>query len=239
MATSQENISKLLSTLSHPLRREILLYIGKNGEQSFTDLMKQMNVNTGKMSFHMRQLGMLLEQNPSGKYRLSKLGEKGLSLIGELEEWAFQGELEPKETIFSIASFAQRSIAFFIDLAIIFIVFIIPTIITDVFLNRFTNGISLDFNIFLFLGLFWIYLTFLEGFAGQSLGKLVMGLRVVRVDGKKMFYDNAAVRNIGKCFLLPLDLLAGNRLKDKRFVRYFDKFSGTMVIDVHRRQPNS
>jgi uncharacterized RDD family membrane protein YckC len=78
----------------------------------------------------------------------------------------------------------------------------------------------------------WIYFTLLEGFAGQSLGKRIIGLAVVRVDGKKLFYDHAAVRNFGKVFLLPFDLLIGLRLKDERFIRYFDKFAGTTVIDL-------
>jgi hypothetical protein len=62
-----------------------------------------------------------------------------------------------------------------------------------------------------------------------------MKLLVVRVDGKRMYYDHAAVRNFGKIFvILPFDLLAGRRLKDKRFIRYFDKFAGTVVIDLFR-----
>ncbi len=91
----------------------------------------------------------------------------------------------------------------------------------------------LDINLIFFsLIIFWIYFTLLEGFAGQSLGKRVIGLRVVRVDGKKLFYDYAAVRNFGKVFLLPFDLLIGLRLKDERYIRYFDKFAGTTVISL-------
>jgi uncharacterized RDD family membrane protein YckC len=239
MAAAQENISKLLSILSHPLRREILIYIGENGEQSFTDLMNALNVDTGKMSFHMRSLRELLEQNSSGKYQLSKVGEKALRIVGELEEWYFTGELEPKETVFSVATFTNRSIAFFLDLSITFIVFMLPTIVTDLFLARIENGIRLEFNIFLFLALLWMYLTLLEGFSGQTLGKLAMRLKVVRVDDKPIFYDNAAIRNLGECFLLPLDLLAGYQLKSKRFLRYFDKLAGTMVIDLRIRRKNS
>jgi uncharacterized RDD family membrane protein YckC len=73
----------------------------------------------------------------------------------------------------------------------------------------------------------------LEGFAGQSLGKRIIGLSVVRIDGKRLSYDHAGVRNIGKIFMfLPFDLLFGHRLKDKRFLRYLDKFAGTTVIDI-------
>ncbi len=60
-----------------------------------------------------------------------------------------------------------------------------------------------------------------------------MGLKVVRTDGKKMSYDHAAVRNFGKVLpLLPFDLLIGWRIKNNAFMRYFDKFAGTTVIDL-------
>jgi uncharacterized RDD family membrane protein YckC len=61
----------------------------------------------------------------------------------------------------------------------------------------------------------------------------VVGLKVVRTDGKKMSYDHAAVRNFGKLLpLLPFDLLFGWRIKNQAFMRYFDKFAGTTVIDL-------
>ena len=56
--------------------------------------------------------------------------------------------------------------------------------------------------LFITIGLLWLYSTLLEGFNGQSLGKRIMGLKVVRTDGKKMSYDHAAVSNFGK--ILPL-----------------------------------
>ncbi|MGB9759521.1 MAG: RDD family protein [Thermoproteota archaeon] len=84
-----------------------------------------------------------------------------------------------------------------------------------------------------FLVLFWFYLTLLEGFSGQSLGKVFMQIKVVRVDGKKLTYDRVAIRNFGKVFLLPVDLLLAHYfLKEKMYLRYFDKFAGTTVIEA-------
>ena len=57
-------------------------------------------------------------------------------------------------------------------------------------------------------------------------------MKVVRTDGKKLSYDHAAVRNFGKAFLLPFDLIVGLRMKNEKFIRYFDKFAGTTVIDI-------
>jgi DNA-binding transcriptional ArsR family regulator len=75
MAINQENVSKILSILSHTLRREILLNLSEKGECSFTDLMNALNVDTGKLSFHIRSLSVFLEQTPTGKCKLSKAGE--------------------------------------------------------------------------------------------------------------------------------------------------------------------
>lgn len=105
---------------------------------------------------------------------------------------------------------------------------------TNVFSLISGGAFRLDINVILLVLVFWVYSTLLEGFAGQSLGKKLTGLVVVRIDGKKMFYDHAAVRNFGKIFvILPFDLLAGKRTRDRRFIRYFDKFAGTIVIDLH------
>ena len=54
MAVEQESVSKILSMLSHPLRREILLNLNGKGEPSFTDLLNLLEVDTGKLSFHLR-----------------------------------------------------------------------------------------------------------------------------------------------------------------------------------------
>jgi uncharacterized RDD family membrane protein YckC/DNA-binding transcriptional ArsR family regulator len=231
MAVNQENVSRILVVLSHPLRREILSNLSEKNECSFTDLMNALKVDTGKLSFHIRNLGGFLEQTPTGKYKLSKAGENAIRLIRDLEALAIEAEVTRKTSVLPIATFKKRAKAFLIDFAIAFTVFLA---LPNTF-SLFAKGVAalLDLNVILFsLVLFWIYFTLLEGFAGQSLGKRIVGLTVVRIDGKKLFYDAAAVRNFGKIFLLPFDLLFGLRLKDERYLRYFDKFAGTTVLDL-------
>jgi len=237
MAVDQENVSRILSVLSHPLRREILQYLSEKEEGSFTDLMNALNIDTGKLSFHIRNLAAFLEQTPTGKYKLSKTGENAIVLIKDLEAWAIETELAKKTSTLPLASFKKRAYAYMIDFALAFTLFLaLPTAISYL-AGRF---FSLDISLILFLILFWAYMTLLEGFAGQSLGKRVVGLKVVRTDGKSLFYDHVAVRNFGKfLFLLPFDLIIGHRLKDKRYMRYFDKFSGTTVIDIRPPSPPS
>lgn len=232
MAINEENVSRILVVLSHPLRREILLILSEKGECSFTDLMNALKVDTGKLSFHIRSLSGFLEQTSTGKYKLAKAGENAIRLIRDLKVWTVEVDATKKSSLIPIATFKKRVFAFLIDFAIAFAIFLaLPNVFS--LLTRPTS--ILDLNVILFsLVLFWVYFTLLEGFAGQSLGKRVIGLMVVRVDGKKLFYDHAAVRNFSKgfFFLLPFDLLVGHRLKDERFIRYFDKFTGTTVRDL-------
>jgi uncharacterized RDD family membrane protein YckC len=163
------------------------------------------------------------------------LGENAVRLLRDLELWAEDIGTTNKGLSFPVATFEKRSLAFLIDFAMTLTFFMVITVLSNL-LFSFNLGDLLRLNpndIIVFLLLFWVYLTLLEGFAGQSLGKRALGLRVVRTDRKKLFYDTVAVRNFGKVFLLPIDLIMGYRLNDSKFIRYFDKFAGTTVIDLH------
>ncbi len=240
MAVDQENVSKILSVLSHPLRREILLDLSNNGESSFTDLLNLLKVDTGKLSFHLRSLAPFIEQTSNGKYKLSRAGESAVRVIHDVEGWAEVADVQGKASQLPLASFKKRALAFLIDfaliLAITMAIIFLPQVLSFSVANFLGGGASAV--IFITVGLLWLYSTLLEGFNGQSLGKRAMGLKVVRTDGKKMSYDHAAVRNFGKVLpLLPFDLFVGWRIKNCNFMRYFDKFAGTTVIDLRSTFP--
>jgi uncharacterized RDD family membrane protein YckC/DNA-binding HxlR family transcriptional regulator len=235
MAVDQENISKILSILSHPLRREILLNLSEKGESSFTDLMNLLKVDTGKLSFHLRSLEIFIEQTPTGKYKLSRAGESAVRVIHDVEGWAEVADVQRKESQLPLASLKNRITAYVIDfaliLAITMAIIFTPQVISissATFFAALTSTV-----LFITVGLLWLYSTLLEGFNSQTIGKRILGLKVVRTDGKKMSYDHAAVRNFGKILpLLPFDLIIGWRLKNPSFMRYFDKFAGTTVINL-------
>jgi uncharacterized RDD family membrane protein YckC len=235
MAVDQGNVSKILSVLSHPLRREILLDLSDNGESSFTDLLNLLKVDTGKLSFHLRSLSPFIEQTSSGKYKLSRAGESAVRVIHDVEGWAEVADVEGKASSLPLASFKNRAFAFLIDFALIFAITAAITFLPQV-LSLTDSNFMIDRVItllYITVGLLWLYSTLLEGFNGQSIGKRIIGLKVVRTDGKKMSYDHAAVRNFGKVLpLLPFDLIYGWRIKNSAFMRYFDKFAGTTVIDL-------
>jgi uncharacterized RDD family membrane protein YckC len=240
MAVDQQNVSKVLSVLSHLLRREILLNLSEKDESSFTDLLNLLKVDTGKLSFHLRSLSPFIEQTPNGKYKLSRAGESAIRIIHDVEGWAEAADMQGKASQLPLASFKKRSLAFLVDLAMITAITLAITLAPQLLSFSLADFFNTDINTILLVtvGLLWLYSTLLEGFNGQSLGKRIMGLKVVRTDGKKISYDHVAVRNFGKVLpLLPFDLAVGWRLKNCTFLRYFDKFAGTTVIDLRFHFP--
>ena len=230
MAVSEESVSKILSVLSHPLRRQILLYLNEKTECTFTDLATEFNVDTGRLSFHLRSLDAFIEQTPTGKYKLSVAGKNAVILIKEVGSWSLQAEKPTRSFLQSLSSWQWRVGAYLIDFSIAFILFLaLPYLFYQFSFEQLLLRGYLIFSLILF----WVYSTLLEGFSGQTIGKLVMHIKVVQIDGENISYDQAAVRSFGKVFLLPIDLAIGWRLKDKRYLRYFDKFTGTTVIDLN------
>ena len=233
MVVDQDNVSKIISVLSHPLRREILLILSNRGTCTFTDLLNVLKVDTGKLSFHLRTLSAFIEQTPTGKYKLSKTGENAVRVIIDVESWAEVADVNRKTTQLPLASFAKRTLAFLIDFSIMLVITILFTFpqVTSIVAGEVFSP-ELSTVTFITLVLLWGYSTLLEGFSGQSLGKHLTGLKAVRTDGKKLSYDHAAIRNFGKAFLLPFDIIVGLKLKNQEFKRYFDKFAGTTVINL-------
>ena len=231
MATDQENVSRILSVLSNTIRREILLILHEKGATSFTELMTLLSIDTGKLSFHIRSLAPFVEQTSSGKYKLSHAGVDAVRVIKDVESFSELSALSPKTSSLPLSSLKKRAAAFLIDFGIMFAVatlFLLPTF----FAVLEADWWIISFNLLLFsLFFIWIYSTILEGFKGQTLGKRLIRLHTIRIDGKKLDYEHAAIRNIGKV-LLPFDLYFGLALNDIRYLRYFDKFAGTTVIDL-------
>jgi len=224
----EDSVTKILSVLSHPIRRDILNLLSEKGECTFTDLLNALEIDTGKLSFHLRTLQAFTEQTKAGKYRLNRTGESAVRVIRDVESWAEVADVQRKAEQLLLASFRRRAYSFLIDLALMLAItslFALPEIFIPL------QNVDLTTLAFIPILMLWGYSTLLEGFNGQTIGKRIIGLKVVRTDGKKLSYDHAAIRNFGKAFLLPFDLLVGLQ-HEKVFLRYFDKFAGTTVIDL-------
>jgi uncharacterized RDD family membrane protein YckC len=78
----------------------------------------------------------------------------------------------------------------------------------------------------------------MEGYQGQSIGKMIMNLKVVNRDGTKINYATAALESLGKAFLLPLDCLIGWLAMPGTKLRVFNRISNTIVIKSDYKEPH-
>ena len=87
---------------------------------------------------------------------------------------------------------------------------------------------------------FFLYWTVMEGWdgRGQSIGKMVMNLKVANRDGSKISYKSAAIESFGKAFLLPFDCLIGWLGMPGTKLRVFNRISNTIVIRTDYREPS-
>jgi uncharacterized RDD family membrane protein YckC len=79
----------------------------------------------------------------------------------------------------------------------------------------------------------FIYWTALEGYRGQSLGKMLLNIVVVGPAGEKIGFQDSALESFGKAFLLPLDCLAGWIVYKGSVQRAFNRFSDTIVAEAN------
>lgn len=78
----------------------------------------------------------------------------------------------------------------------------------------------------------FVYWTLLEGYRGQSLGKMVLDLAAVGQFGERIGFKDAAIESFGKAFLLPLDCLVGWAALPGTGQRLFNRFSDTIVASL-------
>ena len=133
----------------------------------------------------------------------------------------------------------QRLIAYVIDAIIVFLVLLILVAITVVpFLvlsgpSVFGTILGSVFT-FLFGMIPFLYFVAFEVLAGASIGKRVMGLKVVASGGRAPNAVEALVRNVSKLYwlLLLLDVIVGLAVSKTYTQKYTDKLMDTSVVDA-------
>jgi uncharacterized RDD family membrane protein YckC len=76
----------------------------------------------------------------------------------------------------------------------------------------------------------FLYWLLMDGFYGQSFGKMVMRIKVVRANGGRINMSQSALESLGKAFILPIDAIVGWILYPSRRQRLFNHLSETVVI---------
>ena len=136
-----------------------------------------------------------------------------------------------------LAFWGERFVAWLIDVAIIAVIVWILGLFTAFVAQSFTwwsgwPGWIPFFNFNVGGVIYFLYWMFMDGAYGQSFGKMIMRIKVTRLDGSPVGMANAALESVGKAFLLPLDCLLGWILYPGRRQRIFNYLSETIVIKV-------
>lgn len=128
-----------------------------------------------------------------------------------------------------LATFGSRFVAWLIDLVIVGVL---------VFLLNLPGIVVFRGIPFATIGsrevIMLLYWTVMEGYAGQSIGKMVTRIKVAKTDGSQPSYWEAAVESVGKAFLLPVDVLVGWLIPAARAKqqRLFNMLSETVVANM-------
>lgn len=107
MFEAEENVeSVIFQALSHPMRRTILRIIGSRPEGiSYSELIAELNLSTGKLNYHIEQLQGLIERDTNHRYVLTSFGRKALNQLEQLKR-----EVSPEDENFvKMAESSQQS----------------------------------------------------------------------------------------------------------------------------------
>jgi uncharacterized RDD family membrane protein YckC len=153
------------------------------------------------------------------------------------------------------AGFFSRMVAFLLDIFLLTVVGLVSGVVIFLILHFFRIGQILDFlrtqlgidnlvgqyvaliNPALFL-IVLVYFVFFWTFLGQTPGKALLGLRIVRRDGRRLSVWRSFVRYVAYWVsAIPLFLGFIWILFDRRHEGWHDKIAGTNVIYIIHQPP--
>jgi len=146
-------------------------------------------------------------------------------------------EDESKPTQLIIARWSDRFFAWLIDSVIVFVGGLTVWSITigvpnlePIMEGNFEQSSSLEHAILTIV--FFLYWLILESKTGQSIGKMALHLKITNLSGGQADIKSIAISSFGKAFLLPIDVIVGRLLINKKRQRIFNKLGKTIVIKV-------
>jgi len=80
--------------------------------------------------------------------------------------------------------------------------------------------------------LFFVYWTILEYKTNQTVGKKIMNLKIINIDGEKPNLKGIMISSFGKAFLLPIDVILGWFLTNEKRQRIFNKLGDTLIVKI-------
>jgi len=90
MFEAEEKVENVVfQALAHPMRRTILKIVGSRPEGvSYSELLTELSLSTGKLNYHLEQLKGLTERNNEHRYVLSSFGRKALNQLSLMKQEA-------------------------------------------------------------------------------------------------------------------------------------------------------
>jgi len=86
LLTETNDFDLIFAALKNPIRRQILFLLEQKGEASFTEIQNAVGIDdTGLLSYHLKELNLLVEQSARGKYSLSEIGQTSMVLFRKVE----------------------------------------------------------------------------------------------------------------------------------------------------------
>jgi predicted transcriptional regulator len=80
-----ENVT--FQALAHPTRRTIIRLVqSRNQGISYTELIVELGMSTGKLNYHLEQLKGLIEKNSNQRYVLTPFGKKAIEHLNLIEQ---------------------------------------------------------------------------------------------------------------------------------------------------------
>lgn len=145
------------------------------------------------------------------------------------------------ETGSASPSQAMRAAGFLRRFGALFVDWIICSVVGDLVLLSYQLGLGKEKGIINMDGVMVVmtvislaYFTILIGDGGQTLGKKLFGVRVVRTDGSNVTYSKAFVRSLGYLLSTFFGTFLGFlwALWDRRNQTWHDKIAGTVVVRI-------
>ncbi len=178
-----------------------------------------------------------VELTEKKNYKLSDYGKIAHSMLQGVDARLWKDAKEIIKTddgrTFSVGILMRRTVAALID----FTLFVFFGVVLFLVLNH-----GIKFDVYAFLVVIYLQLTLqfayasfvvMEAYNGQTIGKYLMSIRVVKTNGDKITILESAIRNIGKVFLLPLDILIGMLFyRKKGYIKFLDYYTQTTVERV-------
>ena len=139
-----------------------------------------------------------------------------------------------------LAKWKDRFFAWLVDFIIISMISTSIFFLSFLYLNyNFENFITNDGMYIPTSVMFFSYWIILEYKTGQTIGKKMFNLKITNSFGGKPSLLGVIISSFGKSFILPIDIILGLIMTNKKRQRMFNKLGNTLIIKIKESEDNS